>query len=375
MHILNDKSLDSKEPLFIGREQELQHLFNIFKAGGNKACIWGRRGSGKTALGYVFGNKAESSGLFPGGWHRISAAQLPFDTLKETVSEQVQEELSLRALLLLDDFDIVPSGLHDWLDYYLDKHKNLNIIVCTTELKRTHFLRSLPVIKLQGLSRVEFFTLLRRHFNFNLIDEKQADKLFALVAGDPLYADLAGKTIREQLITFNEFVNGLSDFRYFGIKGTDGNVVTVVPRSIEIDVGNTNAILLDKLRSDPTLLRDISSRKFEEIIAELLDMQGYDVDLTPPSQDGGFDIYAARKDGLGQFLFLVECKRYTPPNKVGVAIVRSLHGVVQQKQANAGIIVTSSFFTRGAQEFQQSIPYQMKLQDYIALQQWLGILK
>lgn len=56
-------------------------------------------------------------------------------------------------------------------------------------------------------------------------------------------------------------------------------------------------------------------------------------------------IYAARKEGLGQFLYLIECKRYVRPNKVGVKVVRSLHGVLQSERATAGAIVTTSFFT------------------------------
>ncbi len=117
-----------------------------------------------------------------------------------------------------------------------------------------------------------------------------------------------------------------------------------------------------------------SSRKFEELVAELLEKQGYSVKLTPPSKDGGFDMYAAKHEVLGQFLYFVECKRYAPPNKVGVQVVRALHGVVQQQRANAGIIATTSFFTRGAKEYQDEMKYQLQLRDYVELQKWLGIV-
>lgn len=374
MRILNDKPQYSNEPLFVGRRRELHALEAHFKKGGKNAWIVGRRGSGKTALAYMLGNVIETSGLFPGGWHRISAVQFPLHALEQALTELIPQNVTSRTLLLIDDFDIVPATLHEWLSKYIRQNKHLSLIICANE-SEPNVLNDALTINLGGLSRAEFFTLLKRRFDFAQGDDKQAKKLFELVAGDPLYADLAGKTIRELLITFNEFIHGLGEFHHSGIIGPDGNPLTTVPQGIEIAVSDTNSALLEKIRSDPTLLRDLSPRRFEEVIAELLALQGYAVDLTPPSQDGGFDIYAARKDGLGRFLFLVECKRYTPPNKVGVSIVRSLHGVVQQKQANAGIVVTSSFFTKGAQEFQQSIPYQMQLQDYIALQQWLGILK
>ncbi|WP_283258622.1 restriction endonuclease [Bradyrhizobium japonicum] len=107
------------------------------------------------------------------------------------------------------------------------------------------------------------------------------------------------------------------------------------------------------------------------IAREILAKMGYEITLPPEKRDGGFDIYAARKEGLGQFLYLVECKRYAPTHKVGVEIVRSLHGVLQVERATAGAIVTTSFFTSGAREYQQRIEHQMQLHDYITLQTWI----
>ena len=89
-------------------------------------------------------------------------------------------------------------------------------------------------------------------------------------------------------------------------------------RRVVVDVSSTNEEILRLLKNEPDLVWKLPPRKFEEIVAEILDRQGYQIELTPASGDGGFDIYAARKDGLGRFLYLVECKRYVPPNKVGV---------------------------------------------------------
>jgi restriction system protein len=56
---------------------------------------------------------------------------------------------------------------------------------------------------------------------------------------------------------------------------------------------------------------------------------------------------------------------------VRIEIVRSLYGVLNAKRANAGAIVTTSFFTSGAQEFQRQLEQQLHLHDYIALQKWI----
>jgi HJR/Mrr/RecB family endonuclease len=98
---------------------------------------------------------------------------------------------------------------------------------------------------------------------------------------------------------------------------------------------------------------------------------GYQITLTPASRDGGKDIYAAKKDHLGTFLYVVECKRYAPDHPVGVGLVRQLNGVVQAEQATAGILAATSFFTREAKEFQRRISNQMSLKDYVGIQEWL----
>lgn len=95
----------------------------------------------------------------------------------------------------------------------------------------------------------------------------------------------------------------------------------------------------------------------------MLEKQGYSVELTPVSKDGGFDIYVAKKETLGSFLYLVECKRFVPPNRVGVHLIRSLHGVVEKLRANAGMMVTTSFFTSGAQEYANELNYTLHLHD------------
>ncbi|MBU1723414.1 MAG: restriction endonuclease, partial [Gammaproteobacteria bacterium] len=95
---------------------------------------------------------------------------------------------------------------------------------------------------------------------------------------------------------------------------------------------------------------------------------------TPASKDGGKDIYAARKDHLGSFLYVVECKKYAPDNPVGVGLIRQLNGVVQAERATAGILATTSFFTKGAKEFQARLSHQIGLKDYVGIQEWLDTI-
>jgi restriction system protein len=89
------------------------------------------------------------------------------------------------------------------------------------------------------------------------------------------------------------------------------------------------------------------------------------------ARDGGVGVRAVRKDDVGEFLYLIECKRYAQDHPVGVHLVRSLHGITRTAKASVDILVTTSTFTREAQEFQQTVPYQLSLRDYIDLVSWL----
>ena len=93
--------------------------------------------------------------------------------------------------------------------------------------------------------------------------------------------------------------------------------------------------------------------------------------LTSPSKDGGVDIYATAKGALGRFLYLVECKKYGPQQRVQVGIVRQLYGVVQAKRAAGGVVATTSFFTSGARELQRDLQFQLSLKDFFAVKEWL----
>lgn len=112
-------------------------------------------------------------------------------------------------------------------------------------------------------------------------------------------------------------------------------------------------------------------RKFEELVAELLSRDGMEVYLTPETRDGGRDILAISNTSIGKHLFFVECKRYASNNPVDVAIVRALYGTLSANLATAGLIVTTSYFTKPAIKFQNSIKHRLSLKDYKNLEEWL----
>lgn len=131
--------------------------------------------------------------------------------------------------------------------------------------------------------------------------------------------------------------------------------------------------LLQLLTRQPERIHDLSPRKFEELIAEILAAQGFDVALTGYTRDGGKDILACKPSDFGEHLFIVECKKYTLDRPVDVSIVRQLYGVVEADRATAGMICTTSRFTSSATSFADSVKYRMSLHDYNDVNRWIAL--
>lgn len=138
-------------------------------------------------------------------------------------------------------------------------------------------------------------------------------------------------------------------------------------KTIISDVRFVSDALLKAASQDPNLVHALTPREFEELSAELFQRQGYKVTITPQTRDGGKDLYLAKADGFGSFLYIVECKRYAPDNPVDVGVVRALYGVAQHERVTAAMTLTTSYFSRDAAAFAAEVQYQLSLKDFIDL--------
>jgi HJR/Mrr/RecB family endonuclease len=118
-------------------------------------------------------------------------------------------------------------------------------------------------------------------------------------------------------------------------------------------------------------IHQLGSRQFEELIAELLFKQGFEVQLTKQTRDGGYDILAIyHMPSQAPQKWLVECKKFTE-NKVGIEVIRSFKEVIQAENANRGVIATTSYFTKDAYKKQQEVPYLLDFRDKDAVMKWI----
>lgn len=104
-----------------------------------------------------------------------------------------------------------------------------------------------------------------------------------------------------------------------------------------------------QVANDPTAdaLEKMSWQEFEGLAAETFRRQGYRVvERGGDGPDGGVDLELH----MGSDKYLVQCKQWKS-QKVGVAVVRELYGVMAAERAVGGFVVASGVFTDEAKSF------------------------
>src|ERR1035437_4317447 len=130
--------------------------------------------------------------------------------------------------------------------------------------------------------------------------------------------------------------------------------------------------MIQDVTINPRELLTLDSRQFEELVAEIWRSLGYEAELTARTKDGGRDIIAVRRVEAS-VRFLIECKRYSPLNKVGVELVRALYGVRMHEKATKGILATTSTFTRGAKTFFDDHMWELEPRDFDGVVDWVKL--
>lgn len=132
-----------------------------------------------------------------------------------------------------------------------------------------------------------------------------------------------------------------------------------------------NDDLIRKIARRPETIFEIPPRKFEEIIAEVFRKRGFEVELTKSTRDGGRDIIAIHDQMNVPIKYLIECKRYSPTNKISIGIVQRLFGVKMAEAANKAILATTSTFTRDARIFASKHVWDLDLKEYDDIMGWI----
>lgn len=105
----------------------------------------------------------------------------------------------------------------------------------------------------------------------------------------------------------------------------------------------------------PRSFKELAWDEFEILVGEIYRLQGFSVAINKATgADGGVDLVLTRDDER----VLVQCKNWNG-TKVTAKEIREFFGVTVSEWATRGIFVTSSTFTRDAQEFAEGKPLEL----------------
>ena len=359
---------DRPNKYFVGREKELSWISQTIK-NNRMAIISGGGGIGKTSLAMKFANIFQDE--FPSGIFNFYFNS--FESLSNQISENGLENATQPFLLILDEHEVSLSDTIIMSEVgSLLKNTPSRIIITSRQPIQTSFGDNL---ELTNFTQAEMEMLINLQLGNSNLDRFTLDKFYEIFQGHPLAVKIASGALHDGILSISELLQFIKPFAKPGLVDLDNRPLDPDSKPFKLivnDVALVSDKLLYKLSKNPELLYELPPRLFEEVVAELLRLQGYEVTITPMSRDGGKDIYVANKNSLGSFLYIVECKRHSPDNPVGVRLIRELYGVVQAEKATAGILATTSYFTKDAIKFQQQISNQISLQDYLGIQKWLN---
>jgi len=226
------------------------------------------------------------------------------------------------------------------------------------------------------MNRIIESTVLRENLLLKL-SELDTIKIHEISNGNPLVLNLCIQYLNKGY-DVNKITQLISnDFYKNGFLSNNGLILD--PSSPEFsfltnDIQVINKSLLGKVQNNPNYMYNLSPREFEEMVAELMYKKGYSVDLTKQTRDGGKDLIIANHQDIGDFIYYVECKRFSSHRPVGVNLVRELVGTIYADRVTAGIMITSSYFSPDAIEYSNKFKNQMSLIDYVKLKEWLKLI-
>jgi len=293
--------------------------------------------------------------------------------LHQVIIKEIIFDLDVK-LLVLEEADAYRGNIDSLVSKILKKYNDLQIIIVgqRDNIRFTH--SEILKIRLNYLSVKEAVTLLNM-IQTRRITESDKMLILELTQGNPVFLRTLIYYLQTSKLSVKEIISLFPEkFYHSGLFRQSGAIITEKDpefNQIVKDLTIVNHGIFEKIRSKPEYMYSISSRQFEEFVGELLLKLGYSIQLTKATRDGGKDLIVANSKDIGNFIYYVECKKYSKENPVGVNLVRELAGTIAADRVTAGILITSSYFSKDALEYSLKMKHQLSLVDYFQLNQWL----
>jgi hypothetical protein len=146
--------------------------------------------------------------------------------------------------------------------------------------------------------------------------------------------------------------------------------------AVRIELVGVGRCLSERLAGDPSLIHTLSPDEFEEFICERLFAMGLEPKRVGGTfkGDGGIDVvFWPRLPTLFPFLGAAQVKHHRQRSrKEGPATVREFAGSLLGRPFSAGIIVTNTSFSPGAEWFARQHGGLIRLRGFEDIRRWLA---
>lgn len=351
------------------RREELQEILDAVRVNPyGKFLITGIAGSGKTFLLNIIGKILKQQGK------KIGYKTMVFSQMGNKIWKYPSEFED--AVYLVDGLDEVYR--HKQIVEHIKNSRGCYI--CTAR-ENQFDIKFDYEIKLKPLTDKQILLFINDYLGDRISNEsivegifKELDKqnLTPRMIAEKLHTKLKGEGFGEYFLDFEKDIYQLYTYKG-GVSLRHPKIVVPerkiirVPDELKNDIKVVTRSLVDKVALRPEILQEITPRQFEELVCELFERKGYNVQLTKQTRDGGKDLIVLNNSMLGDLVIYAECKKKAPTHPVNVGLVKQLYGTVEADRVTAGIMVTNSYFSKDARRFQQTIKSRMNLIDYSEL--------
>jgi len=194
------------------------------------------------------------------------------------------------------------------------------------------------------------------------------------IAMDWVRSDVPRSTFKQDLLySFGAFMtvceikrnNALERIQAVLAGKTDpGDVELGIETSDESEIALTGTDLEAAIRDQITrfIQSHFSGHGLARLVAAVLEVDGYQTEVSPPGPDGGVDILAGKGPlGLESPRLVVQVKSGSTPTNV--TIYRNLQGTMQTYKAELGLLVSWAGFNKAVEQEAKAQHFQIRLWD------------
>lgn len=139
-----------------------------------------------------------------------------------------------------------------------------------------------------------------------------------------------------------------------------------------VQLSPTYLLIAKELISKGKHLSELNWRDFENLIGYLLEKDGWQVEVTQGSKDGGIDLIAIKNDiNIGSIKTIWQAKKYGIKNLVRLNEVRELYASREESKASKAIIVTTNRLSRDAINWIRKDEYRFGYMQHKEVEDWI----